>query len=425
MKKLSVSLLFLSSAVSIAFGQESGKITFFATPDACVTAPLEKVNEYQPVFSDGLLAWEKLRRAELVQLVQNHGKRYCAEEWSMEAGIAGWHIIMWPLNNPYFKNPTNGQIADARCGNKVRRIWEVPPPSPPPPPPLVVEAPPPPGPGQVCFEKETHEPPEPGKKPRSIPMPTGVFRFFAGMYSGDPDASGKVCVSVPPGIYPVREGFVNPLRDAKFWKQDYISASVVTVGSGETQNVTVINSKVFFAPPEPAKPIHVCPDCGEVTGSQPLTSVVWTPNLQLFLRVNWPGVKVSGVFWKNYKVADFTSAAEGLPFALLTAQSFAGPGLYDEVEVHGVDDQGHLRVCAFDITIVAPPPAKVTPPKKGGHKKAKIIVGVVIGACVAEVIATYFTRIPLPPCGWIKMKLLSKPNSPVYTKPANGLLGAH
>lgn len=159
-------LMFCFCAATIAFGQESGKITFFKSGEDCVKAPAEKVNIYQPVFVDHLAAWQKLVASGKATLVQD-GKTYCVEEWSVEGKVAGKHIIRWPANNPYFKGE-DGKIADGRCGNRVYQIWEVPPlPTPAPPPPEAVVTPPPP------------------EAPAPPPPPTPVIKTYYCFTGGD------------------------------------------------------------------------------------------------------------------------------------------------------------------------------------------------------------------------------------------------
>ena len=128
---------------SMAFGQDSGKTTFFASMDACLRAADEDVNEYQPVFTDNLAKWQQLVQNGKAQLVSDgDNNTYCVIEWSMEGKVAGKHIIRWPANNPYFKGD-DGKIADGRCGNTVYEMREIPPtPTPPAPPQITCNCPP-------------------------------------------------------------------------------------------------------------------------------------------------------------------------------------------------------------------------------------------------------------------------------------------
>lgn len=134
-KKLLLLALMLS-VVSIAFGQEIGK-PFFATPDACVSAKPGTFTEYAPFFTDNLAKWVKMKNEGQATLVQD-GKTYCAEEWTLEGGVGAYRIIRWPDGLGPLRSAT-GKMADPRCGNGVRRLWEVPPP---PAPPSVASSPP-------------------------------------------------------------------------------------------------------------------------------------------------------------------------------------------------------------------------------------------------------------------------------------------
>lgn len=129
-------LVVMFSAMTMsAFGQmESGKPMFFSTPEACMSATEGGFTIYAPHFTDSLSRWLK------TELVSNHGKTFCAEEWSLDDKLVkGWRIVRWPKDNPYFKR---GHLtADGRCGNTVRRLWEVPESSPSAPP-VIVEEPP-------------------------------------------------------------------------------------------------------------------------------------------------------------------------------------------------------------------------------------------------------------------------------------------
>jgi len=113
--------VFLVSAVSMtAFAQsETSKQMFFETPEACVSAKDGEFAIYLPHFIGNLSRWSK------TDLVVDHNKTFCAEEWSLDDNLVkGWRIVRWPQNNSYFRR--NDKLGDGRCGNSVRRLWEVP-----------------------------------------------------------------------------------------------------------------------------------------------------------------------------------------------------------------------------------------------------------------------------------------------------------
>ncbi len=309
------------------------------------------------------------------ELVENHGKVYCADEFT----VVGWRIIQWPENNPYYTS--DGKIADGRCGNEVRHIWEVPPPAPPP------QLPPPTG--NIHVVKKTFD-------PDSVHMiiPTGAAQVFAGTTqiplnrNDNGDAEGLI--ALPEGDYDISEQF-----DPQVWTQIWLSNKRVHVVAGQTVEVEIKNQQLR-PPPQPVAPPHVCPICGEVVASADLSQVVLTADLQLWVRVKWEAVRVIGVFWQNREV--FSG-----PNGTLTVSNFKGAGIY-EMEVHGEDNEGHILICAFNVVTVLPPPPPAPHKVKKNHKK--LVVGIVIAVGVGVCIASAVEGWPVP-CGWV-VKLFHK-----------------
>ena len=111
-------LLFLSAGLGVA-QTSTGKV-FFATPEACLAAPLDNSSiVYQPSFNNLLGWWTEKWELGTAQKVEGHNKTFCAEEQTVE----GKQIIRWPKNNPFFT--AGSRKADGRCGNEVYRLWEV------------------------------------------------------------------------------------------------------------------------------------------------------------------------------------------------------------------------------------------------------------------------------------------------------------
>ncbi len=309
--------LLVNASSMVAQQPETGKPMFFDTAEACLAAG--EFTVYQPKFRNKLTWWEEAVDLKKAVVVKDHGKKLCAEEFTAD----GWKIIRWPDNNSYFRH-TDGRLADGRCGNEVRRIWEIPPPAPPAPPTTI----------RVNFTKEAF-----GPNGEVLPVPTGLFRFCVGETCVKPDENGKASVVVVDGNYDITEEI-----SSSVWELWNLSKSRITKGEGPVVNVIVKNRQLR---PPPSEPPHVCPNCGQVVPSQPLDAVVLADDMQLGLRVNWPGVKVLGYWYGQTQLSSTDSV-------VLTRQHFAGAGKY-ELEVRGEDDKGHVVKCTFVIIATEPP----------------------------------------------------------------------
>lgn len=206
MTRLIAMVLMVTAMMMPAFGQtESGKPMFFETPEACVSAKEGEFAIYAPHFTDNLAKWTKLAEIGKAEIVSDDKNR-CAEEWSMDDKFAkGWRIVRWPENNKFFRT-SDGRLADGRCGNSVRRIWEVPEPPP------VVEQPAPPPPPSAPVPsrppRERRERPEPPAPPAEKPCPTCVGIGFSyepeGIKKNSPDIEAWPIIqdgSVTDGIW--------------------------------------------------------------------------------------------------------------------------------------------------------------------------------------------------------------------------------
>lgn len=157
-------------------------------------------------------------------------------------------------------------------------------------------------------------------------------------------------------------------------------------------------------PPAIAK--HTCPTCGEVSASQDLDNVVWSPDLRLGIQISWPEVaRVKGVYWQGQLLFNG-------PNGTLIAGNFGALGTYD-MDVIGEDSEGDEIVCGFSVTILPPPFTETLHPEHHSHKKAILIVAGV--ACGASLAASWYFHVPVPPCGWFRTHLTG-------AKPAPGSL---
>lgn len=187
-----MSVVMVIAGLMSAFGQsETSKPMFFETPEACMSAKEGEFTIYLPHFTDNLAKWQKMVQLGQAEVVSD-GKVRCAEEWSMDDKLVkGWRIVRWSDNNKFFR-ATDGRKADGRCGNTVRRLWEVPEPEQPaPPPPSAPSTPIPNRPPRERRERPEREQPAPPTIVEEKPCPTCVGIGFSkapeGLKKNSPD----------------------------------------------------------------------------------------------------------------------------------------------------------------------------------------------------------------------------------------------
>ncbi len=221
---LLAAFLVLFSAGQGVAQTSAGTTVFFPTPETCLSAgPNAPV--YQPQYFEKLGWWrEAIALGEARHIVDS--KVRCAEEWT----VVGWRIVRWSAGLGYFRH-RDGRKADPKCGNVVRRLWEVPEaPMPAVAPTSVPDPPPPP-------------PPAPIAKPATPLSPPHVCAVCEGFESADADGYGVELDGVHPGSdYP--RFFVR----ARF-KGGPVSGHTWTINGGES-----ISGETLEVNPESLEP---------------------------------------------------------------------------------------------------------------------------------------------------------------------------